>query len=72
MKLAHGIYLGDTIVGNKSGKAYIKVISTLDEEVEVQVPTLRLKSLIELLDSHESNFEALNNQEKITDMQTNP
>ncbi|KYN02838.1 hypothetical protein ALC62_06344 [Cyphomyrmex costatus] len=39
IKVAHGIYLGDTIVENISGKAYLKVISTLDEEIEVQVPT---------------------------------
>ncbi|KYN27992.1 hypothetical protein ALC57_02598 [Trachymyrmex cornetzi] len=42
LKIAHGIYLGATIVENVSGKAYLNVISTLDEEVEVQVPTLRL------------------------------
>ena len=35
LKIAHGIYLGDTIVENASGKAYLNIISTLDEEVEV-------------------------------------
>jgi len=52
LKIAHGIYLGDTIVENVSGKAYLNVISTLDEEVEVQVPTLRLKPLNELFDNY--------------------
>lgn len=72
MKITHGIYLEDTIVENKSGKAYLKVISILDEEVEVQVPTLRLKFLTELLNSHESNLEAHNDWEEIADMQTKP
>ncbi|KYM93654.1 hypothetical protein ALC62_15745 [Cyphomyrmex costatus] len=51
IKIAHGLYLGDTIVENIAGKAYLKVISTLDEEIEVQVPTLRLNSLNELFDA---------------------
>jgi len=50
LKLAHGIYLGDTIVENTSGKAYLKVISTLDEEAEVQVPFLHLNPLNEVYD----------------------
>jgi len=41
LKVEHGIYLGDTIE-NASGKAYLNIISTLDEEVEVRVPTLHL------------------------------
>ena len=48
---AHGIYLGDTIVENVAGNAYLKIIRTLDEETEVQVSTLRLKSLNEIFDS---------------------
>jgi len=43
LKVEHGIYLGDTIVENVSGKAYLNIISILDEEVEVRVPTLHLK-----------------------------
>jgi len=61
LKIIHGIYLGDTIVENVSGKAYLNVISTLDEEVEVQVPTLHLKPLDKLFDDHESNMEMQNN-----------
>jgi len=53
IKIAHGIYLGDTIIENVSGKAYLNVISTLDEEVEVQVPILRFKPIDELFDNHE-------------------
>jgi len=37
------LFSGNTIVENVSGKAYLNIISTLDEEVEV--PTLHLKSL---------------------------
>jgi len=48
LKIAHRIYLGDDIVENVSEKGYLNVISTLDEEVEVQVPTLCLKPLNEL------------------------
>jgi len=70
LKITHGIYLGDTIVENVSGKAYLNVISTLDEETEVQVPTLRLKPLDELFDNHESNIEAQDNQEKVAEMQS--
>jgi len=43
--------------------------STLDEETEMQVPTLRLKPLDELFDNHESNIEAQNNQKKVAEMQ---
>lgn len=32
LKLTQGIYLGDTIVENTSGRAYLNVVSTLDEE----------------------------------------
>jgi len=35
LKIAYGIYLGDTIVENVSEKAYLNVILTLDEKVEV-------------------------------------
>ena len=42
LKIAHEIYLGDTIVENVSGNAYLKVISMLDEEVEIEVPTFHL------------------------------
>ena len=53
IKIAHRIYLGNTIVENVSGKtAYLNVMKTLDEEVEVKVPTLRLKPLDELFDNH--------------------
>jgi len=69
LKIAHGIYLGDIIVENVSGKAYLNVISTLDEEV--QVLTLRLKSLNKLFDNYESNVEAQDNQKEVKDMQFN-
>ncbi|XP_029661948.1 uncharacterized protein LOC115234769, partial [Formica exsecta] len=64
LKVAHGIYLEDTIVENVAGKTYLNVISTLNEEAEVNVPTLRLKPLGELLDDHDSKIEALNSPEK--------
>lgn len=44
-------YLGDTIAEKISGKAFLKVLSTLDEEVEVQVPILHLRPLNELFES---------------------
>jgi len=69
LKIAHGIYLGDTIVENVSGKAYLNVISTLDEEVEV--PTLRLTLLNKLFDNYESNVEAQDDQREVADMQFN-
>jgi len=71
LKIAHGIYLEDTIVENVSGKAYLNVISTLVEKVEFQVPTLRLKPLNELLDNYESNVEAQNNQREVANTQFN-
>jgi len=44
LKITHGIYLGNTIVEKCfSGKAYLNVISTLDEEIEVQVSILCFK-----------------------------
>jgi len=71
LKIAHGIYLGDTIVENVSGKAYLNVISTLDEEVKVQVSTLRLKPLKELFNNYESTIEAQDDQREVADMQFN-
>ena len=71
LKIAHGIYLGDTIIENVSGKAYLNVISTLDEEVEVQIPTLRLKPMNELFDNDNSSIEMLDcNQNKIVNAQS--
>jgi len=64
IKIAHGIYLGDTIIKNTSGKAYLNVIRTLDEETEVQVPTLRLKPLNEVFDDYKSKLEDLNDLEE--------
>ncbi|KAL6252035.1 hypothetical protein P5V15_015016 [Pogonomyrmex californicus] len=58
LKVAHGIYSRDSIVENIAGKAYINIISTLDEETEIQVPILRLKTLDEILNDHEKNLEA--------------
>jgi len=52
------------------GKAYF-VISTLDEEVEVQVPTLRLKPLNKLFDNYESKVKAQDNQRELADLQFN-
>ena len=69
IKIAHGIYLGDTIVEAVSGKAYLNIISTLDEEVEVQVPTLRLKPLDELFDNHKLTIEKQDDRTKTTDIQ---
>jgi len=59
-------------VENVSGKAYLNVTSTrvLDEETEVQVPTLRLKPLDELFDNHESNIETQSNQGKVAETQS--
>jgi len=72
LKIIHEIYLRDTIIENVSGKAYLNVISTLDEEVEVQVPILHLKPLDKLFDDHESNMEMQNNREKDANIQLNP
>jgi len=69
IKIAHGIYLGDTIIENVSGKAYLNVISTLDEEVEVQVPILRFKPIDELFDNHELNIKTQDDQTEIMDIQ---
>jgi len=52
-------------------KLYLNVISTLDEEVEVQVPTLHLKPLNELFDNYESNVEAQDNLREVADMEFN-
>jgi len=69
LKIIHGIYLGNIIVENVSGKAYLNVISTLDEDVEVQVPTLHIKPLDKLFDDHESNMKMQNNRGKGTNIQ---
>lgn len=42
LKIAHRIHMGDTIMENVSGKAYLNIISTLDDEMEIRVPTLIL------------------------------
>jgi len=73
LKITHEIYLGDKYskkcLRNVLEKAYLNVISILDEEIEV--PTLRLKSLDELFDNHESNIEAQDIQRKVAEMQFN-
>jgi len=69
IKIAHGIYLGDTIVENVSGKAYLNVIITLNEEVEVQMPNLRLKPLNELFDNNELNIETQDEPTEIVEIQ---
>ncbi|EZA50982.1 hypothetical protein X777_10413 [Ooceraea biroi] len=48
--LTQGIHLGDTIADNVNGKAHLPIISTLDKEVEIRVPTLRMVPLNEYLD----------------------
>ena len=69
IKIAHGIYLGDIIIENVSGKAYLNVISTLDEELEVQVPILRFKPLDKLFDNHKLNIKTQDDQTEIADIQ---
>ena len=67
LKIAHGIYSKETIAENIDGKAYFNVISTLDEEVEVQVPTLCLKPLNDMLDDYKPEVEMQNESRKIID-----
>jgi len=47
----------------------LNVISTLDEEVEVQVPTLCLKPLNELFDNDSSSIEKQDDQREIANTQ---
>ncbi|XP_036141910.1 uncharacterized protein LOC118646187 [Monomorium pharaonis] len=70
LKIAHGIYAIETLAEVSSGKAYIDVVSNLDEEIEVQVPTLRLRSF-SIVDQEVSNKiyeeeikENINNKDK--------
>jgi len=53
-----------------SQERHLNVINTLDEETEVQLPTLRLKPLDELFDNHESNIETQSNQGKVAETQS--
>lgn len=55
LKIENGIYIGDTIIKNISGKAYLNVISILDEKIEIRVPTLRLEPLGQLFDNHKTD-----------------
>ncbi|EZA48210.1 hypothetical protein X777_14231 [Ooceraea biroi] len=64
--LTQGIYLGDTIVDNVNGKAHLPIISTLDKEVKIRVPILRIIPLSDYLDDLLADLsnEQMNNQEK--------
>lgn len=44
----------------------------MNEEIEVQVPTLRLKPLDEIYNDHENIYETQINRSTITGTQTNP
>ncbi|KAL6265844.1 hypothetical protein P5V15_002665 [Pogonomyrmex californicus] len=57
LKIAHGIYSRESIVENVSGKAYINIVNTLNDERVVQVLILRLRTLDEIFDDHEINLE---------------
>ncbi|EZA49467.1 hypothetical protein X777_12323, partial [Ooceraea biroi] len=64
--LTQGIYLGDTIVDNVNGKAHLPIISTLDKEVKIRVPILRMIPLSEYLDDLLADLsnDQLNKQKK--------
>lgn len=47
LKAKDGIYLGDAVVTNDRGYAYLKCFNTTDEEVDLIVPTLPLEEFSE-------------------------
>ncbi|XP_067209984.1 repetitive organellar protein-like [Linepithema humile] len=69
IKLIQGVYSEDAIVENLSGKAFLKVTSNLDEEVEVRVPTLRLRPLDEMF--NDKRIESIDIIQESTDPKSN-
>ncbi|RLU25700.1 hypothetical protein DMN91_001857 [Ooceraea biroi] len=70
--LTQGIYLGDIIANNVNGKVHLPIISTLDKEVEIRVPILRMIPLSEYLDDLLADLsnDHLNKQKKEENTET--
>lgn len=45
LDVCEGVYLGDAVVTNRRGKAYIRVINTNDIDRELIVPTIKLQEI---------------------------
>lgn len=45
LNVCEGVYLGDAIVTNRQGKAYIRVINTSDTDRELIIPTIELQEI---------------------------
>lgn len=45
LDVCEGVYLGDAVVTNRQGKAYVRVINTSDIDREIVVPTINLQEI---------------------------
>jgi hypothetical protein len=45
LSVCEGVYLGDAVVINRGGKAYIQVVNSRDTDRELIVPTVELQEL---------------------------
>jgi len=45
LRVCEGVYLGDAVVTNRDGRAYIRVINTSDTDRELIVPTVELQEI---------------------------
>ncbi|XP_039308185.1 uncharacterized protein LOC120358336 [Solenopsis invicta] len=50
LKICEGVYAGDSLVTCINDKAYIRIINTLDHEIEVLIPTLRIEEVAQIAD----------------------
>jgi len=48
LRICEGVYAGDSLVTCINNKAYVRIINTLDHEIEVIVPTLTLQEVAEI------------------------
>lgn len=45
IKTDHGVYLGDAVVSNRNGKAYLRAYNTNDKDVVIQIPHVWLEEI---------------------------
>ncbi|KYN09554.1 hypothetical protein ALC57_18342 [Trachymyrmex cornetzi] len=45
LSVCDGIYLGDALVTNRDGKAFLQIINTTDAEKEIAVPSIQLREV---------------------------
>ena len=71
LRICDGVYAGDSLVTCINNKAYLRVINTLDHEIEVLIPTLKLEEVTQISNNPSTPSEQKNALQLNTNLSKN-